>query len=232
MAHLEYGELYKNDKYVRIRYAKYLKLLTPYFKQGAKVLEIGCYAAELADLFPRGISYLGADFDDGALNLARSKGFDVIKLDFNEPELKLKDKFDIIILAEILEHVIDPPKLLGQAVNLLNKDGVILVSLPNENTLYHRIMSFLGLGIDMRVFRLYKHLHFPTISQSRKFVSERLKIVKQAYYVNPAAKGSRFEWLGGFFCFLPDILWEFLACAAPGLFARGVIFLCVNKPVK
>lgn len=229
MANLHYGQLYKNDKYVRMRYRQYLDLLGPYLKEGSKVLEIGCYAAEFAELLPKGIHYLGVDFDEGALAVARSKGFNVSKADFNTSELAIKDKFDIIIIAETLEHLLDPQRLMEQLSELLNKEGVVLVSLPNENTLYHRLMSLFGLGPDMLAFRLYKHLHFPTIAQSKRFITEYLEIIKRSYYINPGAKGSRFEALGRFLAILPDTPWKLLAAIFPGLFARGVIFLCKLK---
>ncbi len=77
------------------------------------------------------------------------------------------DKFDVVICTEVLEHLVDPVKMVANIKGLMNDNGVVLISLPNENSIYHRIMSLSGKGIDMCAFELYKHLHMPTISQSR-----------------------------------------------------------------
>jgi 2-polyprenyl-3-methyl-5-hydroxy-6-metoxy-1,4-benzoquinol methylase len=45
---------------------------------------------------------------------------------------KLGKKFDVIVLLNILEHVIDPRKLLTQVKELLNIGGVILITVPND----------------------------------------------------------------------------------------------------
>lgn len=227
-ASLHYGNLYENDRYVRLRYAQYIKLLSPKIKGKVKILDIGCYNGSLTDLLPKTVEYLGIDFDESALKIAESKGLKVIKFNLHNVELILKDKFDIIVVAEVLEHLLNPGKLMEQVKNLLGNDGVVLISVPNENTLYHRLMSVLGFGIDLYPFQLYKHLHFSTIQQNIEFVSKHFKILKKEYYVNPSGKGSRFEKLGILFKLIPDFVWGKLAYLFPGCFARGIIILCAK----
>jgi len=182
---LHYGNLYEDDRYVRLRYEKYIKLIKRKIQGKVRLLEIGCYTAKLADLLPENIDYFGVDFDDKAVEIAKSKGLNVFKLNFNAMEIEFKEKFDIIIAAEVLEHLLEPGRVMRQIGKLLNDNGIVLISLPNENTLYHRLMSLLGLGIDLYPFQLYKHLHFPTIKQNIKFVSQYFKIIKKEYYINP-----------------------------------------------
>jgi SAM-dependent methyltransferase len=225
-AYLHYGNLYDDDKDVRRRYAKYVSLLKERVKGKSRLLEIGCYTAELAELLPKNIDYVGVDFDEAALEIAASKGRNVRKLDFNTHALEFKEKFDIIIAAEVLEHLLDPARLMVQISNVLKEDGLVIFSLPNENTLYHRLVCLLGFGIDLCSFQLYKHLHFPTLRQSVQFVSGYFRIIKKDYYINPRGKGARFEKLGMFTQVIPDWLWEGLAYMCPSLFARGIILLC------
>ena len=51
--------------------------------------------------------------------------------DFNVIDVE----FDCIVLADVLEHLIDPWVLLGRVKELLAKDGVIIVSMPNIRNL-------------------------------------------------------------------------------------------------
>jgi 2-polyprenyl-3-methyl-5-hydroxy-6-metoxy-1,4-benzoquinol methylase len=225
---LHYGDV-DSDKYMRMRSEAFAKMISDKIKPGTTVLEIGCYTASLLDFLPKGVDYYGADFDEEALKIARSKGAKVNKMDFNGQDIGFNMKFDIVVCTEVLEHVLDPHKLIQKIGNLVKSDGYVLLSLPNENTIFHRLMSACGIGIDMCAFELYKHLHLPTIRQSRDFVSKYFKIVKTDYHINPSAKGSRAEKIGKLLMLLPDPFWYFLARLFPGLFARGVIFLCVPK---
>jgi hypothetical protein len=88
---------------------------------------------------------------------------------------------------------------------LLAENGTVLISLPNECTLWHRIKMVLGWGVDSTGFAPWYHLHFPTLKQNDKFISKHFKIKKKRYWVYGLP-----QW----FAFIPT------------LFARGVIYEC------
>lgn len=225
---LHYGNMYSTDKYAKMRIRKYASIIKDNLKEGDSVLDIGCYTAELPDFLPSGIFYFGVDFDDEAVRVAKSSGLNVVKVNLEEEMINFNQKFDLIIAAEILEHLKDPTRMMRQIKGLLKNKGMVIISLPNENTLYHRFMSLFGLGIDMCAFQLYKHLHLPTIRQSTDFVSQYLKIIRKEYYINPGGRGSRFEKFGLFLELIPDKIWEGLAYAFPGCFARGIIIVATQ----
>lgn len=223
-----YGDMFGRDKYVRQRYLKYQEFLKPYLKSRAKVLDVGGYRGELKAFLPDDVDYYVLDFDELALKEARRRGAHVKKINFDEQEITWDghQKFDIIVATEVLEHLKDPARHLGEFKKNLKDDGVFLVSLPNENMFYHRLMALFGFGVDYFAFRLYKHLHLPTISQSRNFLKTQFKMVKEDYYINVSAQASRFEFLGKISTLIPDAFWNFLAHLWPSGFARGTIFLC------
>jgi 2-polyprenyl-3-methyl-5-hydroxy-6-metoxy-1,4-benzoquinol methylase len=224
---LWYKDVYDNDKYADMRMQRYAELLSPYLLEGAKLLDIGCYTARLLDFLPKNkqIEYWGVDFDEKALEIAKQKGANVRFVKFDSEPILFENKFDIIVAGEVLEHLINPAKILEQMQQLIKPDGIVLISLPNECTIYHRIMCLFGKGVDSLAFKLYKHLHLPTIKQSEQFVGQYFRIVVKAYFINPGGKGTRLEWLGKIASLLPDIFWEKMSDWFPGLFARGVIFL-------
>lgn len=227
---LWYGDMYQEDKYADLRLQTYAKLLVPYLHEGSKVLDIGCYTARLLDFLPKDkqIEYWGIDFDEKALEIAKQKGANVKYIKFDTEPILLEQKFDILVAGEVLEHLINPAKILEQMQQLIKPEGIVLISLPNECTIYHRIMCLFGKGVDSLAFKLYKHLHLPTIKQSEEFVGKYFKIIKKAYFVNPGGKGSRWEILGKITSLFPSSFWRWLGNLLPGLFARGVIFTCKN----
>jgi len=221
-----YGKMYDEDKYAYLRLVKYKELLSEYTKENAKVLDIGCYTANLYDMLPSCIDYLGIDFDDEALKIATQKGANVKKVNFENDSIDLEENyFDIIIIGEVLEHLINPQAMIDNVKRLLKDNGIVLISLPNECSLYHRIICLFGKGIDRFAFKLYKHLHLPTVAQSRRFVSDNFCIIKEDYFVMPSGKGSCWEGLGKLLSKIPYGFWMFLARISPSLFARGTIFI-------
>lgn len=222
-----YGDVFGRDKYVRQRYQKYQELLKPYLQPGVKVLDIGGYRGDLKLFLPSNIQYFVLDFDEKALEKAKRRNAKVKKMNFDEEKISWDgEKFDIIVAAEVLEHLKDPARHVLEIKKILKKNGVFLASLPNENMLYHRLMSFLGFGVDYCAFKLYKHLHLPTLAQSRNFLETQFKIVKEDYYINVSAQASRVEFLGKIFDLIPDFVWNFLGHLWPSGFARGGIYLC------
>lgn len=224
---LHYGNMYERDKYVQQRYQKYFDFLKPYMKAGSKILDVGGYRGELKQYLPNNVKYFVLDFDKKALEEAKKKGAITKQIDFDNEIIAWKENqpFDIIVMTEVLEHLKNPAAHLAEVSKLIKDDGVVLISLPNENMLYHRIMSLLGFGNDYFAFKLYKHLHQPTIKQSRDFLRTQFKIVKEDYFINVSAQSSRVEFLGKLFQFIPDSIWNYLAHLWPSGFARGTVFL-------
>ncbi len=239
-AKYHYGDLF-TSKYMRMRYGQNLDLIKPKILSSdhVDVLDIGGYTGDLFQLikqsFPtktQKINYLILDYDNDGMDAAKERGIKVKTMDFNFQDIESQvkgEKFDIIICTEVLEHLLDPAKHIQAINNLLKTDGVALISLPNENTIFHRVFAVTGMGIDQYAFDLYKHLHFPTIKQARDFVSKYLTIKDYRYYINFSGKGSRLEWVGKILTLIPDPIWYKLTNFFPGLLARGTIFLCLKK---
>jgi SAM-dependent methyltransferase len=227
---LWYKDVYDNDKYADLRLKIYADLLSPYLRESSKILDIGCYTARLLDFLPKDkhIEYWGVDFDEKALEIAKQKGANVKFIKFDTEPILFDYKFDIIVAGEVLEHLINPAKILEQMQQLIKPDGIVLISLPNECTIYHRVMCLFGKGVDSLAFKLYKHLHLPTIKQSEGFVRKYFNIITRAYYVNPGGQGSRWELFGKLTQIVPITVWLWLANVFPGLFARGAIFICIQ----
>lgn len=222
----QYGAVEENAD-VRERYRVTAGVLLPYLRPGMRVLEMGCYRGGLRQFFPRDLEYHGVDFDQAALQTAQTRGIvpHIMDADRGFPKELPLDSFDAVIACEVLEHLVNPRAILHELVRRCKGDGRVLISLPNENTLYHRLMSLVGLGVDYCAFDLYKHLHLPTIAQSRAFIATEVKILTERSYVLPSAENSRLEKIGALFRVIPRGGWQLLADGAPGLFARGRIFL-------
>lgn len=219
-ASMVYGDVLA-DRYAKLRFEISLYLLSRYIKEEVTILDIGCYTADPLKFLPASVNYYGIDGDESALEIAKKRGASVIKLDLENEQIPLTRKFDIILATELLEHLKDPEKLIKQIKSLLKEDGVVLISLPNECTFYHRFKVLIGKGIDGTGFAPHYHLHFPTIKQNNKFIESYFKIIKKCYWVH-LGSGKIEKILSK----IPLKFWMQIANLRPSLFARGVIYLC------
>ena len=214
--------MYKKDKYSRDRVMKSARMLLPYIKDTDTILDVGCFTWEARKYFPRSVKYIGID------QKAYHKETKVMDLNHGFEPIPCH----AALCLETLEHLLDPSDTLESIAKSLVDSGHLVVSLPNENTLFHRLRALFG-TVDVGCFSSEgKHLHLPSLSQSRVFLSGKYEIVNESYYISPTACGSQQEYLGKFLGLIPDKLHQFLSDRIPSLFSRGFIFLLRKKGLQ
>ena len=103
---------------------------------GQQVLEIGCGPGQFALWLARqGGQVIASDFSGEACRIARKVGgdkVDVRRLDAqNLVEPLGRDRFDLVVCLETLEHVPDHDRALREIVAVTKPGGRIVVSTPN-----------------------------------------------------------------------------------------------------
>jgi len=118
----------------------------------------------------------GIDFNDYGVKKFNPHMIDQVEkgnpFDIIEKYAKENKKFDVIIIKHILEHTIDPRGILKSLKALLSKDGILLVTLPND---YSKLqMKALELGHITHKFWLEppQHLHYFNSENIRLFLDE------------------------------------------------------------
>jgi len=99
-----------------------------------KVLDVGCNDGYLGINADKTNQFYGLDFSAICVNNAKLSGYiEAIQYDLNLlQELPWKKKFDVIIFADVLEHVLYPKKVIEFFTqNYLAENGHIIFSLPN-----------------------------------------------------------------------------------------------------
>jgi 2-polyprenyl-3-methyl-5-hydroxy-6-metoxy-1,4-benzoquinol methylase len=139
---IKYSEDF-NGKLMRYR----LMELMHYFK-GKNVLELGCadglMTETLVKIFDRVVSVDASyKYCQEVKSRIKSNKLEVICSLFED--LVLDERFDTIIMAHILEHVNDQIQILKLAKNWLNEGGVILIDVPNANSLHRQAGVKMGL---------------------------------------------------------------------------------------
>jgi 2-polyprenyl-6-hydroxyphenyl methylase/3-demethylubiquinone-9 3-methyltransferase len=147
--------------------------------QNLKVLDIGCGGGLLCEPLKR----LGADITgiDASLNNiesaklhAKGVGLDIKYLNVSPENLKSKDKFDVILNMEIVEHVSNVNLFMESCSNLIVKNGIMFVATINQN-LKSYIFAILGAEYILRWLPIGTHdwNKFLTPVELEKIVSKK-----------------------------------------------------------
>jgi SAM-dependent methyltransferase len=102
-----------------------------------RILDLGCASGAVgASLRAGGAEVVGVERDPGYAEAARAVLDRVIEADLEElaatPELEAElGRFDCLIAADVLEHLVDPWRCVEAFAPLLHPGGLAIASLPN-----------------------------------------------------------------------------------------------------
>ena len=148
----------------------------------ARVLDLGCgpgiVAGALATLADKDVT--GVDLEDSHLEAAAERGVQrTISSDLTSAvwsDELAGEQFDVIVLADVLEHLVDPASLLERIRErqLLAPDGFLIVSIPNAGHI--AFLALLATGdFPYRPAGLLDatHLRFFTLTSMRRMLEEQ-----------------------------------------------------------
>lgn len=103
------------------------------------LIDVGCGDGGLFELVKRNCDYTGLDISP--IQLASFKNWLKKNNIGNNPKLVQADAteipfddntFDVALVCDVLEHVLDPVKAMKEINRVVKKDGNIIISIPNE----------------------------------------------------------------------------------------------------
>ena len=105
---------------------------------GLRVLDIGCGAGLLCEPFTRlGAQVIGVDASASNIAVAKlhaDKGH--LSIDYRcttVEEMDVRERFDIVLAMEVVEHVVDVGLFLDRCASMLKPGGIMVVSTLNRN---------------------------------------------------------------------------------------------------
>ena len=126
------------DFYRRI-YTSGLDLLARYKSDGS-LLDIGCSSGLFLDIAATRYFSYGIELNKAEVEIARSKGHTVWNQPIEMISLDNDNKFDVITLWDVFEHIKDGKAYLQTLKSILREDGVIFLQIPNVGSLAARVM--------------------------------------------------------------------------------------------
>ena len=148
--------------------------------KGKRVLDFGCGGGFFLRVCQRlGATVKGIEPSPIGAEFARSHGLDVFHGTLEQFETD--EKFDIITVNQVLEHVPDPISTLTRLKSLLAPGGTILIAVPNAACSWAKKLGWKWDGADLP-FHL---LHFTPESMARAAGRAGLKVQRIRTYSEP-----------------------------------------------
>lgn len=161
------------------RFKKYLEYLGE--DKEAKILDLGSGVTSsfLRLLKKKGYkNILGFDLTESASREAKKYGLKVLVGDLEKDDLEKLfkgEKFDYIIMGEVIEHLFFPQEALGKIKKILKPAGKLIISTPNAGFwLNGLLMVFFPQYLDFfsASFSSKEHHYFFTTHSFRKLLKE------------------------------------------------------------
>jgi SAM-dependent methyltransferase len=105
-----------------------------------RLLEIGCGRGELLrGAADAGWAVHGVEMTATFAQIAKAQFGVTVETSSAERATALQERWDVVILAAVLEHLYDPLTLLARVREALRPGGFVFIDVPNECSFYSRI---------------------------------------------------------------------------------------------
>jgi 2-polyprenyl-3-methyl-5-hydroxy-6-metoxy-1,4-benzoquinol methylase len=165
-------ETQQNHWWYKARQVLLKTILHKYLSPGPlTILEIGCGTGGNLSMLKKYGTVFAMEMDSFAADYAAKHSNSAVKIGWLPDNIPFKEKFDVICLFDVLEHVEDDKTALLKITQLLNPCGIIILTVPAHQWLY---------GTHDKM-----HHHFRRYSSSalRKIIpSEDMEIIKRSHF--------------------------------------------------
>lgn len=105
-----------------------------HFRKNNCILDLDCSHGEFLEMAKeRGWEVYGTADTKEALELCRSKGLEMYEGAFNTENFE-EERFDVVCMRNVLEHVIDPNEKIKQIRRIVRSGGLVYATTPNFNS--------------------------------------------------------------------------------------------------
>lgn len=151
--------------------------------KGKTVLDVGCIGQDRDHLSEywlhniikkHALQVTGVDIVEQKIYELRKAGYNILHI--NDLE-KVKDSYDVIIMADVIEHINDPVGFIRYYVRFLKENGIIIISTPNAK----RAFDFINILLSNKYWHNEEHT-FWLCPKTMLEVAERAGVYIDQFY--------------------------------------------------
>ena len=152
------------------------------------MLDVGCGGGNILEKITKGKRY-GIDLSETLLKIAKKRlGSQATLLKGNAEDMALLfpgATFNKIFSSEVIEHLLHPEAMIDEIYKLINADGVVVISIPNEKMIKVVKRILIATGLFGLLFAKRKiqteyewHLHDFNLPMLQKLIQGKFIIQK------------------------------------------------------
>lgn len=103
------------------------------------VLEIGCMFGYLMESLRPDYRVKGIDLGAEAIRFCQARGLDAEEVSVEEYLRRSPERFDLIVLSHVFEHLVEPDIVLRQLKERLHPGGRIVLLVPNRDSIARKL---------------------------------------------------------------------------------------------
>lgn len=180
-------------------YRIHLSILSKYLFYNERVLDVGCGSGSVSFyVASMGNKVVGIDISQKAIGICNETSKLLGLTNFTEFKVadcfsfKSREKFDFIIVIEVLEHLEEDERAIERFSELLNKNGKLFISVPSKNSPLFKLGISRNFDKEVGHLRRYSTKGLEGILEQRGFeILETCKvegILRNFLFLNPIAK--------------------------------------------
>jgi len=192
------NQFYKNNFFEDIRFFlinRQLDFVISKIKmEGVKLnaLDIGCGQGVYSKaLIRKEFNVTAVDFKIRTVKELKNLGINAIEEDIKK--LKFNEKFDLIILSHVIEHLYRPEYLIKKMKKLLSPKGIIYLKTPNSEFLFLNIMTSTSLFDTPRHINIFSPNSLIKLFEKQGFETEVFNEFNLNDFVNLINKKTEFK---------------------------------------
>ena len=154
------------SKGLRLRYKLFLDWIQP----NSRVLDIGGGDGHLGEILKNGknCDVTVLDISEEAVKICQERGVKAVAGDIEKKILFNDDTFDVVILSDVLEHIVESEEAILEALRVSKSS--IFVSFPNTGYLKYRIQLLFGRFPNQKFIHAKEHLRFWTVRDFKEML--------------------------------------------------------------
>jgi 2-polyprenyl-3-methyl-5-hydroxy-6-metoxy-1,4-benzoquinol methylase len=128
-----YGKLATWDWYYKHPGKSEYEFTSSMVEPGMKLIDVGCGIGELYSNLVSGVEFIGAELSSKSVEIAKSLGRNVHKIDITVTPANFQNKFDFVTCFQVLEHIVDIRSFFFSLMSLCKPGGTIVIAVPNND---------------------------------------------------------------------------------------------------